>query len=122
MGTLDSMSDQKQRTQWALEQFAGFVRAWTPTGALPQVLQARIPVENAIRAIAPQADDTRRVGWAVFKREHDTEYDRERPSGWVHTMISAVFENPVQADNACRSRRKRYPDQTFVICEIQEIP
>jgi hypothetical protein len=109
MGTLDSMSDQKQRTQWALEQFAGFVRAWTPTGALPQVLQARIPVENAIRAIAPQADDTRRVGWAVFKREH-------------HTMISAVFENPVQADNACRSRRKRYPDQTFVICEIQEIP
>lgn len=114
------MSDTAQRTQWAIDQFASFVRTWTPTGALPLVIPSRVPVENAIRAIAPHDDGTATVGWAVFKREHDDQYDRQRPSGYRHAMISAVFEDPVQVDNAYRSCVKSRPG-TFVICEIREI-
>lgn len=130
------MSDQQQRTAWAVEKFRDFVKAWTPPAARRQLLHdgaaMRVDLDaelrdgerviNAIKAIAPKDDGKTHVGWAVFKREHDNEYLRERKSGLIHTMISAVFEDPAQADNACRSQRKRQPDQHFIICEIREIP
>jgi hypothetical protein len=128
------MSDQQQRTQWALDLFHSFVKSWTPPAIQATLLTpsgAARQVIDAIRAIAPQADDTRRVGWAVFARRHDTEYSRERPSGWVHTMVSAVFEEPAQATNALAYIVKRDAENVakggergvhFVICEIQEIP
>lgn len=122
------VSDQAQRTQWALDLFREFIRNWAPMAMQSILTDDRDGSDNpgqkvrrAIRNIAPQADDTRRVGWAVFKREHDREYSRERPSGWVHTMVSAVFEEPAQATNALAFLKSKSTDH-FVICEIQEIP
>jgi hypothetical protein len=122
---------QQQRTQWALDLFGEFVRDWVGPAArsayVATALAGTSPspferVADAISAIAPTPDNSRRVGWAVFKREYDTEYSRERPSGWVHTMVSAVFEEPEQATNALAFLRAKHLTNNFVICEIQEIP
>lgn len=115
------MSDQKQRTEWALSLFGGFVETWTPTGAGPLIVPARARVEQAIRDIAPMPDDTGRIGWAVFRREHDRDYDRERPSGFVHTMISAVFETTTQAHNAYTSRVDRGDGHRYLVCELRAL-
>lgn len=118
------MSDQQQRTQWAVDMLRSFVGVWVAPGAraLPPVKGAVEMVENNIRAIAPKGDDTARVGWAVFKRDHDRDYDRERPSGYVHTLIGAVFENPAQATNAQQACYSKHPEGTYIVCEIREIP
>lgn len=118
------MSDQQQRTQWALDLFKGFVRTWVPLGAqaLVSVDGANKQVEDAIRAIAPKDDGTATVGWAVFKREQDRDYDRERPSGWVHTQVGAVFETMTQVGNVRDSCAKKDPTGHYIICEIREIP
>lgn len=114
------MSDQKQRTQWALDVFAGFVRIWTPDGALALVTEAQATVAAAIRAISPLGHDEP-VGWAVFRRELDTTYNhRDHPSGYVHTIISAVFDKPGQADTVYQSVTRKHPAQEFVIGEIRQ--
>lgn len=119
------MSDQQQRTQWALDLFREFIVAWTPAAMREQLLgsekRSAHGVREAIKAIAPKDDGVATVGWAVFKREHDTDYDRERPSGYVHTIASAVFEDIAQADNAQAYRAARN-DGEYIICEIREIP
>ena len=126
------MSDQAQRTEWALELFRGFVKAWTPPSVLNMIMDERgvegwidsRPGEQviaAIRAIAPEPDDSRRVGYAVFRKDFDTEYQRERPSGFIYTIVGDVFENLAQAQNVleyCKTER----EGEHVICEIQQIP
>lgn len=54
------MSDQQQRTQWALDMFHSFVLSWTPPSARPLLFQlgGDIPkVLDAIKAIAPTPDN-----------------------------------------------------------------
>lgn len=117
------MSDQQQRTTWALDLFVGFVKAWTPPAMQASILGwdgAASKVGDAIRAIAPKDDGKTRIGWAVFSKRQDRDYDRERPSGYVYAQESAVFENPVQADNAHKACVKRGGE--YIICEIREIP
>jgi hypothetical protein len=118
----EAMSDQQQRTQWALDLFQGFCSTWSPPGARIASHEARRQVEDAIRAIAPKDDGTATVGWAVFKRENDRDYDRERPSGWVHTQVGAVFETMTQVANVRDSCAKKDPTGHYLICEIREIP
>jgi hypothetical protein len=116
------MTDQRQRTQWALDRFRSFVEKWTPPGAWSPSSGDRALIENAITAIAPRPDDTP-IGYGVFRREIDADWDiRQRPSGFVHTLVSAVFDKPAQAENAHQGTCKRHPDQHFIICEIREIP
>lgn len=79
-------------------------------------------VVDAICAIAPKDDGKATIGWAVFRRERDTDYDRERPSGWVHTQVGAVFETMGQVGNVLESRQKKDPTGHYLICEIREIP
>jgi hypothetical protein len=78
-------------------------------------------VISAIRAIAPK--NTEPIGYGVFHREIDADWDiRQRPSGYVHELVSAVFDKPAQADNAHQALVQKYPDRHYVICEIREIP
>jgi hypothetical protein len=120
------MTDQQQRTQWALDLFAGFIRQWTPA-AMHEHLTDRIPsdgenVRAAIRAIAPK-DGNPPIGWAVFQRHIDTGYDiRQHPSGYLHTLTSAFFDKPAHAENAHQGASKRHPENQYVICEIREVP
>jgi hypothetical protein len=74
------------------------------------------------RAIAPKDDGKAHVGWAVFKWEHDRDYDRERPSGRVYAQVGAVFETMTQVGNVLTSCQKRDPKGHYLICEIREIP
>lgn len=75
-------------------------------------------VREAIKAAA-QTDDSRRIGWGVFRKALDTTYDRDRPSGFVYTLVSAVFEFvPTNALEYCRQKK----DGEFIICEITETP
>jgi hypothetical protein len=122
--TITNQPTARQRTALALREFADFITDWTPPAARGQFgpgNNAAEQVRQAIRAIVPDPDELPLVGRAVFKVEHDSDYDRERPSGFVHTMISAVFENPTQADNAYLSRVKR-GDGHYIICEIRQLP
>lgn len=116
------MTDQQQRTQWALDVLLGFIRKWTPEAARPAMASDEVTLNAAIVAIAPR-DVSEPIGYGVFRREIDADWDiRQRPSGWVHTLISAVFDKPAQAENVHASQTKKYPDQHFIICEIREIP
>jgi hypothetical protein len=93
------MTDQQQRTQWALDVFASFVRMWTPPVAVEQVHISAASVDTAILQIAPKADNEP-IGYGVFKREIDADWDiRQRPSGFVHELVSAVFDKPAHADH-----------------------
>jgi hypothetical protein len=117
------MTDQQQRTEWARERFASFVEKWISPAAreLAAIADDAYAVLRAIKAIAPKDEAERHVGWAVFKREIDATYNhRDHPSGYIHTMISAVFDSI--PTNAYESQRKKHPDQEFIICEIREIP
>ena len=94
----------------ALHAFDEFVGAWVGPAAQRYVFAPGNTHADRVREAiktAAATDHSRRVGWAVFKREHDAEYDRERPSGYVHTMVSAVFENLAQAQNATLSAKRR---------------
>jgi hypothetical protein len=106
----------------ALRAFDEFVGAWVGPAAQRYVFAAGNThadrVREAIQAAAA-TDTSRRVGWAVFKREHDTDYDRERPSGYVHTVVSAVFESLAQAQNAHEYCTGKH-DGDYIICELQE--
>lgn len=114
------------RTAWALSVFDGFLHAWTPTAMHQRLTDddsdgAR--VRAAIQAIAPRDVEDRRLGWAVFSKTPDTDYDRERPSGFVYHLVSAVFENEAQAHNALEYWRDRTASDAapdFVICEITQ--
>lgn len=124
------MTDQQQRTQWALDPldlFREFIRTWTPLATQSTLTDdgysnAGSMLREAIKAIAPKDDGKAHVGWAVFKRERDTDYDRERPSGWVHTQVGAVFETMTQVGNVHQSCQKKDPKGHYLICEIREIP
>lgn len=116
------MSDQQQRTQWAVDRFRSFIHAWTAPASRSELVVDEVQVLTAIRDIAPKGDADP-VGYGVFRREIDADWDiRQRPSGWVHTLISAVFDKPAQAENVHASQTKKHPDQHFIICEIREIP
>lgn len=118
------MTDQQQRTQWALDRFRSFTREWVASAAQELTVHANdaATVVRAIEAIAPKDDTTAHVGWAVFKRERDADYDRERPSGWIHTQVGAVFETMTQVSNVHASCVKKDPTGHYLICEIREIP
>jgi hypothetical protein len=119
------MTDQVQRTAWALDQFEGFVAEWTPPATLPHLIDnddnPAEMVRRAIRAIAPPAPGTRLVGYAVFGQKPD----RERESGFEHIAISAVFDDLAQAQNAydfAQSKGEVAGCKYFVICAVQQIP
>lgn len=117
------MTDQQQRTQWALDRFRSFVNMWVAPGvtSMQEVIAARDRVDESIRAIAPK--DNPPIGWAVFQREIDADWDiRQRPSGFVHTLTSAVFDKLGHAENAHQGASKRHPENQYVICEIRELP
>lgn len=120
------MSDQQQRTQWALDLFQNFIRSWVAPAMQGHLMDnddnGGEKIRRAIKAIAPKDDGKAHVGWAVFKRERDTDYDRERPSGWVHTQVGGLFETMTQVGNVLESRRKKDPKGHYLICEIREIP
>jgi hypothetical protein len=120
------MSDQQQRTQWALDLFDGFVRGWTPPAAqefAPTLAVDMVRVNDAIRAIAPKNDSKTVIGYAVFRREIDATYDiRDYPSGYRHSIVGAVFDRLMHAENVHRSQCKTHPENQYVICEIREIP
>jgi hypothetical protein len=63
------------------------------------------------------------IGYGVFRREIDADWDiRQHPSGFVHTLTSAVFDKLGHAQNAHQGASKRRPERQYVICEIREIP
>jgi hypothetical protein len=116
------MTDQQQRTQWALDLFHSFMLTWTPPGAhgLMKFSDADGVVTDAIRAIAPPGHGEC-IGWAVFKREIDADWDRrQHPSGYVHTQVGVVFDKPEHAANVQIGQAKKYPDQEFVVCELRQ--
>ena len=114
------MSTTIQRTDWALELFTGLVTTWTPPALREYLAQDDERVRSAIRAIAPETDEARHTGWAVYQRTPDLTYDRERPSGLIYTQIGVIFERLEQAQNVLEScRRKR--DGDFVICELKRV-
>lgn len=122
------MTDQQQRTQWALDRFRQFIVDWTPAATRQQLLDTALAystaeqVRSAIRAIAPKGD-TEPMGYGVFQRQIDVTYNhRDHPSGYVHTLTSAVFDKPAHAENAHKGATKRHPENQYVICEIREVP
>jgi hypothetical protein len=121
------MSDQQQRTTWALDMFESFVQRWTPAAAHPHLAKGKASeaevVRSAVYAIAPKDDSKAVIGYGVFQREIDADWDiRQRPSGYVHTLISAVFDKLDHAENAHQGACRRHPDNQYVICEIREVP
>lgn len=107
----------------ALRAFDEFVGAWVGPAAQRYVFASGNTHADRVRQTiqaAAATDHSRRVGWAVFERAHDTDYDRERPSGYVHTIASAVFEDVGQAQNALGYIETKH-DGEFVICEIGEV-
>ena len=105
----------------ALRAFDEFVGAWVGPAAQRYVFVSGDTnadrVRQAIQAAA-QTDDSRRIGWGVFQRALDTTYDRDRPSGFVYTLVSAVFEFvPTNVLEYCQQKK----DGEFIICEITEM-
>src|SRR4051812_35852309 len=121
------MTDQQQRTQWALDTFRSFATSWAPRVMMEDLTSpwhsAIETVNRSIRAIAPKDDSKAIIGYGVFQREIDADWDiRQHPSGFVHTLISAVFDKPHFAENAHQGASKRHPERQYVICEIREVP
>lgn len=120
------MTDQQQRTQWALDLLQSFIREWTPQAVRREMFDRFTgpaqQIRSAIAAIAPTEDDKAHVGWAVFKQEHDREYRREWPSGFTHTQVGVVFETDYQVANVLAGCKTKDPKGEYFICEIRRIP
>lgn len=114
------MTDQTQRTVWALQQFQSFVDRWTAP-AMQEFLQDDIlHVKDCIRLIAPPYENPV-VGYAVFGQRPD----HERESGFEHVAISAVADTLGQVQNAydyAVSKGDAKGCDHFVICAVQQIP
>ncbi len=111
------MTDQQQRTQWAIDIFNGFVQSWVPPAVSRGLWTKRNPVNDdervrtAIRDIAPIPDADAHIGYAVYKQDPDLTYNRDRPSGFIYTQVNVLI-----------SQSKKYPDNHYVICEIRRVP
>lgn len=118
------MTDQAQRTAWALQQFESFVGNWAPpvmqAQAAPNDLSNEVEhVVRAIRSIAPPQTHPL-VGYAVFGQLPD----RKRDSGFEHIAISATFDELGQAQNAyehAKSKGVVAGCDYFVICAVQQV-
>ena len=57
-----------QRTQWALDLFRSFIESWAPPAMHEHLIDddnnSGERVRSAIRAIAPETDEARLVGWS----------------------------------------------------------
>lgn len=77
-------------------------------------------LRESILKLAESRTTTERVGYAVFSRVIDMEYDRDRPSGFVHKIASAVFEKPGMAENVIEYWSEADCGGKYIICEILE--
>lgn len=135
------MTDQAQRTTWAVQRFESFVNAYTPPAMQVYCRDGIANVQRAIRAIAPPMV-SRVVGYAVFAEVPD----RERDCGFEHIAISAISETLAGAENVMAGNIKRaekylsIPPQErerqllggsvvrldeidrYVICAVQQVP
>jgi hypothetical protein len=113
------MTDQAQRTAWALEQFNSFVNSYTPPAMWVHCRDGIEHVRRTVRAIAPAADGPL-VGYAVFAQRPD----RKRESGFEHIAISTVFDDLASAQNAydCAASKGVVEGcKYFTICAVQQI-
>jgi hypothetical protein len=135
------MTDQAQRTAWAVQRFESFVNTFTPPALQVYCRDDIIAVRRAIRAIAPgQAAQV--LGYGVYAQVPD----RKRASGFEHIAICALSETLAGAENVFEGRIERAKKilaqppidrerqladgslvrldelRGFVICQVQQIP
>lgn len=119
------MTDQQQRTAWALQLLEGFVDTWTPLGAQPHLLDELDKIRRAIHAIAP-AEQTTGLGYAVFGLRPET-LERKRESGFETVVVSAVFDQPPTRALESSIEGEPWPSgvreglRFFGICQLQQI-
>jgi hypothetical protein len=115
------MTDQAQRTEWALQQFAGFVEAWAPPAVQnDERLVADVQhVMRTITAIAPIGDAVPVLAWVVVSQR----YDAKTKSRFKYEVVTAVFEDIAQAQNAYESCLERRSERgvKYFICALREV-
>jgi hypothetical protein len=85
------MTDQAQRTAWAVQLFEGFVNAYTPPAMQIHCRDQIDAVRRAIRAIG--VAEPIGLGYAVYGLKPETR-ERRRESGFETVVVSAVFDKP----------------------------
>lgn len=104
----------------ALAAFDEFIAAWLGPAAQRYVFASGNThadrVREAIRKVAKADEDDRRIGYGVFSKTPNI----KRESVYDYELISAVFDDLAQAQNAHEYASKNRGGE-FVICTIQQI-
>ena len=135
------MSDQDQRTTWAVQQFTGFVNTFTPPAMQVYCRDEIAKVRAAIRAIAP-GPEASVLGYGVYAQRPTI----ERDSGFEHIAICALSDTLAGAERVMdgtverakkvlakppAERERQLADGSlvrldelrgYVICSVQQIP
>jgi hypothetical protein len=123
------MTDQAQRTAWALQLLEGFIQRWVAPAMQEHLLDNDTndgeQLRRAIRAIAP-AEQVDRLGYAVYGLKPETR-ERRRESGFEAVVVSAVFDKPPTAalessiEGEPWTHGVREGLRFFGICQLQQI-